>query len=70
MHGWGYTAVGKDGKSPDLHNQRSGILTSRIIVLIVVVALVVGALIFLSSQAREVPTRTIETEVTQSANAS
>ena len=42
---------------------------SRIIVLIVVVALVIGILVFLSSQAREVPTRTIETDVTQSANA-
>lgn len=42
---------------------------SRIIVLIVVVALVIGALVFLSSQAREVPTRTIETDVIQSENA-
>jgi preprotein translocase subunit SecY len=42
---------------------------SRIIVLIVVLALVIGAVIFLSSQAREVPVRTIETDVTQSANA-
>lgn len=42
---------------------------SRLIVLIVLVLLVVGAVFFLSSRAREVPTRTIETDVTQSANA-
>ena len=36
---------------------------SRIVFLIVVVLLIVGGLIFLSTQAREVPTRTIETEV-------
>jgi hypothetical protein len=42
---------------------------SRIITLVVVVALIIGALFFLSSQAREVPTRTIETDVTQGSDA-
>ena len=42
---------------------------SRLIVLIVVLLLVVGALVFLSSQAREVPTRTIETDVSQANDA-
>jgi hypothetical protein len=35
----------------------------RILFLIIVVALVVGALILLSTQAREVPITTIETDV-------
>ena len=42
---------------------------SRLIVLIMVVAILVGGLIFLSMQAREVPTRTIETDVSQGADA-
>lgn len=42
---------------------------SRSIILILLAVLVVGALVFLSMQAREVPTRTIETDVSQSANA-
>jgi hypothetical protein len=40
---------------------------SRLIVLIIITVLVIGALIFLSTQAREVPTRTIETDVSQGA---
>jgi hypothetical protein len=42
---------------------------SRLIVLILALALIVGGLILLSTQAREVPTRTIETDVSQGANA-
>lgn len=42
---------------------------SRLIVLIVVVLLIIGALVFLSTQAREVPTSTIETDVSQGADA-
>ncbi len=42
---------------------------SRLIVLIMVVAILVGGLIFLSMQAREVPIRTIETDVSQGADA-
>ncbi len=38
-------------------------------VLILVVLLVVGLLIFLSTQAREVPVQTIEVDVAQGANA-
>lgn len=38
---------------------------SRVIALVLVVVLIVGGLIFLSMQAREVPTRTIETDVSQ-----
>ena len=40
---------------------------SRIAVLILIILLVVGGLVFLSTQAREVPVTTIETDV--SANA-
>ena len=42
---------------------------SRILVLILIVALVAGLLFFLSSQASEVPVTTIETDVAQGANA-
>ena len=42
---------------------------SRLISLIILLLLVIGALVFFSMQAREVPTRTIETDVTQPANA-
>jgi hypothetical protein len=42
---------------------------SRLIILIILVVLVIGALIFFSTQAREVPTRTIETDLTQPGNA-
>jgi hypothetical protein len=42
---------------------------SRFVVLILVAVLVVGGLIFLSTQAKEVPTRTIETDVTQGSDA-
>ena len=40
---------------------------SRIAVLILIVVLLIGGLVFLSTQAKEVPVRTIETDV--SANA-
>ena len=36
---------------------------SRIVVLILIVVLVIGGLIFLSTRAREVPVTTIETDV-------
>jgi hypothetical protein len=41
---------------------------SRLIVLIFVLLLIVGGLIFLSTNAKEVPTRTIETDVSQGAH--
>ena len=41
----------------------------RFAVLILIVVLLVGALFFLSTRAREVPTRTIEVEVNQAVNA-
>lgn len=41
---------------------------SRLIVLIIALVLVVGGLIFLSTSAREVPTHTIETDVSQGAH--
>jgi hypothetical protein len=39
-------------------------------VLLILLVLIVGALFFLSTQAREVPTTTIETDVSPTANAS
>jgi hypothetical protein len=41
---------------------------SRLIVLILVLLLVIGGLFFLSTNAKEVPTRTIETDVSQGAH--
>ena len=41
----------------------------RIAILIIVLVLVIGGLVFLSTQAREVPTTTIETDVSPAANA-
>ena len=41
-----------------------------VIVLIVLVLILVGLMFFFSRQAGEVPTKTIETEVTTTANAS
>ena len=40
---------------------------SRLIIFIIAVALVVGGLILLSTRAKEVPTQTIETDVSQGA---
>ena len=37
---------------------------SRIVILIVIVLIIAGALVFLSSQAREVPTQPVEVDVT------
>jgi ABC-type transporter Mla subunit MlaD len=43
---------------------------SRLVVLIVVVLLILGALFYLSTLPREQPTKTIEVEVPQGGNAS
>ena len=42
---------------------------SRLVVLVLVVLLIVGALVFLSTVPKESPTRTIEVEVPQGGNA-
>ena len=41
----------------------------RLPLVIILILLLVGLMVFLSMQAREVPTRTIETDVSQGANA-
>ncbi len=43
---------------------------SRLVVLIVAVLIIVGALVFLSTVPKELPTRTIEVDVPQGGNAS
>lgn len=43
---------------------------SRLTVLIILIVLIIGALAFLSTQAREVPTTTIESDVSPATNAS
>lgn len=40
---------------------------SRVIILIVIILVIAGALVFLSSQAREVPTQPVEVDVTNAA---
>lgn len=40
---------------------------SRIILLIVIILVIAGALVFLSRQAREVPTQPVEVDVTNAA---
>ena len=67
LHAWGYTAAGKLGQKPAPESAAERNIMSRIAVLILIVLLLVGGLIFLSTQAREVPVTTIETDV--SANA-
>ena len=37
---------------------------SRVVILIVIILIIAGALVFLSSQAREVPTQPVEVDVT------
>jgi hypothetical protein len=69
MHRWGYTAVIKVGKSPATECCQHGFSMPRILILIVAQVLIVGGLILLSTQAREVPTTTIETDVSQGADA-
>jgi hypothetical protein len=41
----------------------------RVLILIVAAVLIIGGLVLLSTQAREVPTTTIETDVSQGADA-
>lgn len=41
---------------------------SRLIVLVLAVVIIIGGLILLSTQAKEVPTHTIESDVSQSAH--
>jgi ABC-type Na+ efflux pump permease subunit len=43
---------------------------SRLVVLILVILVIVGGLVFLSTTAEEQPTRTIEVDVPQGGNAS
>ncbi len=67
LHGWGYTAAGKLGQKPAPELPAKQSIMSRIAVLLIVIVLVIGGLILLSSRAREVPVTTIETDVTANA---
>ena len=64
----GYTAALPLGKSRSFDPFKRNIM-SRLVVLIVVVLLIVGALVFLSTVPKESPTRTIEVDVPQGGNA-
>lgn len=63
-----YTAAPKVGQKRQPNPIERNIM-SRLTVLIVIVLIVLGALYFLSTRAREVPTSTIEVEVNQATNA-
>jgi hypothetical protein len=63
LHAWGYTAAGKLGQKPAPESPAERSIMSRIAVFILVILLVIGGLIFLSTQAHEVPVTTIETDV-------
>jgi len=71
MHGGGYTALPKVGQKPARPTHLTcGISMRRMpIVLIAIILVLIGAIVLLSSLAREVPTRTIETEVPAGGNA-
>ena len=60
----GYTAAIPLGKSRSTGSFKRNVM-SRLVVLIVVVLLIGGALIFLSTVPKESPTRTIEVDVPQ-----
>jgi hypothetical protein len=60
----GYTAAVLLGKSRSSGPFKRNVM-SRLVVLIVVVVLIAGALVFLSTVPKESPTRTIEVEVPQ-----
>jgi hypothetical protein len=72
MHARGYTALVKLGKSPistAAPTEDEAPRMPRIIVVIIALVLVVGGLVLLSTQAREVPVTTIETDVSQGRDA-
>jgi len=62
----GYTAAVPLGKSRSSGPFKRNVM-SRLVVLIIVVLLIVGALVFLSTVPKESPTRTIEVDVPQGA---
>ncbi len=68
LHGRGYTAAPKLGQKPPSRSSKQDVMR-RFPLLIILVLLLVGLVVFLSMQAREVPTRTIETDVSQGTNA-
>jgi len=55
------------GQKPVLPGISAEGLMSRIIFLIIVILIIAGGLVFLSSQAREVPTQPVEVDVTNAA---
>jgi hypothetical protein len=58
------------GKSAAARFIQAKKLMSRLVLLIIVVLLLVGGLVFLSTSAREAPTRTIEVDLPKGGNAS
>jgi hypothetical protein len=69
VHGVGYTALAKVGKSPPNGPFQKRTAMPRLAVPIIILLILLGGLIFLSTTAREVPTRTIEVDVSTAPNA-
>ena len=69
MHRRGYTAVVKLGQKPAIAQPLKQSEMSRPTILVILVLLIVGALVLLSTLAKEVPTTTIESDVTQAPDA-
>jgi hypothetical protein len=66
--GRGYTFPPQVGQKPDVPSIKpEGPMPRAVIFLIIIVVIVAGALVFLSSQAREVPTQSIQVDVTNAA---
>jgi hypothetical protein len=65
---WGYTAAPKVGQKPrHSFDTAEGPMSRAVIFLIIIIAIIVGALFVLSSRAHEVPTNTVEIDVTNAA---
>lgn len=60
----GYTAPLKVGQKPAVPKIEAEGPMSRLVILIVIILIIAGAIVFLSSQAREVPTQPVEVDVT------
>ena len=64
----GYTGRPKVGQKPAVPASRvEGQMPRAVIFIIVILLVIAGALVFLSGQAREVPTQQVEIDVTNAA---
>jgi uncharacterized membrane protein YcaP (DUF421 family) len=69
VHRLGYTALVKLGKSPGEPTFEKRTTMPRFAVPIIILLILIGALAFLSTRAREVPTHSIEVDVSKAPDA-